>query len=291
MNATIRLGGISVVLVRANLTNLIIATILMAMFRAGAAALPRILLRGTVPTDTRLGPLRGERGNFSFAPAKTADAWNARSQRVRQIMQVALGLWPMPAKTPLNAVVHGKIDFADYSVEKVYLESVPGFYLTGNLYRPQGRVAQRPAVLSPHGHFPAGRFLDARRDAVRRQIVVGAERLEEGGRSFMQARCVQMARMGCAVFHYDMIGYGDCQQLPEQLVHRFSRARQVSAAAQVGSLQCGSFTPSAKRDGPAHVQFDTRARLSLQPAGCRSAADCRYGRQRWRHSDVHTVRG
>ena len=140
MNATIRLGDIRVVLVRANLTNLIVATILLAMFRAGVAAPPRVLPRGTVPTDTRLGPLRGERGNLSFAPAKTADVWNARSQRVRHIMQVALGLWPMPAKTPLHAVVHGKIDFADYSVA---FTSKSGAVQLLSPLKPSARPAQR----------------------------------------------------------------------------------------------------------------------------------------------------
>ena len=191
------------------------------------SALPpaRVLPPGRLPADTRLGPLRGERGDFSFLPAESDDQWSDRFQHVRRVMRVAQGLWPMPTKTPLHAVIHGKVGFDDYSVEKVYFESVPGFFVTGNLYRPTGKGGQRPAVLSPHGHFPGGRFQDAGRAAVRRQLVDGAERFEEGGRSFMQARCVQLARMGCIVFHYDMIGYGDCQQLSEQLAHRFSRLR------------------------------------------------------------------
>ena len=41
----------------------------------------------------------------------------------------------------------------------------------------------------------------------------GAERFEDGGRSPLQALAVQLARMGCVVFHYDMIGYADSQQL------------------------------------------------------------------------------
>jgi len=140
-------------------------------------------------------------------------------------MRVALGLWPMPTSTPLNPVIHGKNDCGDYTIEKVYFESIPGFYVTGNLYRPKGKTGKRPGVLSPHGHFPGGRFIDIGPDAVRRQIVRGAERFEDGGRSFMQSRCVQLARMGCVVFHYDMIGYGDSVQIPLEVAHRFSRLR------------------------------------------------------------------
>ena len=63
------------------------------------------------------------------------------------------------------------------------------------------------------------------------QIARGAERFEDGGRSFMQSRHVQLARLGCVVFHYDMIGYADSQQLSMDLVHRFSTARHSRNAA------------------------------------------------------------
>jgi hypothetical protein len=189
---------------------------------------PRVFKDGELPNDARLGALRGEAGEFPLEPAKSPDQWRARAEHIRRVMRVALGLWPTPTKTPLNAVIHGRRDQGDYTIEKVYFESVPGFFVTGSLYRPKssaGGDERRPAVLSPHGHFPGGRFQDEGEEEVRRKIVQGAERFEDGGRSFMQSRCVQLTRMGCVVFHYDMIGYGDCQQLSEGLVHRFSRSR------------------------------------------------------------------
>ncbi|MHC4728564.1 MAG: hypothetical protein ACYS17_15195, partial [Planctomycetota bacterium] len=142
---------------------------------------PRALPPGTIPPDTRLGPLKGERGDFSFAPARSPEEWEQRKEYVRRILHVTLGLWPIPTKTPLNPVIHGTIDQGDYTIEKVYIESIPGFYVTGNLYRPKGKTRRRPGVLSPHGHFPGGRFLDEGPDAVRQQIVKGAERFENGG--------------------------------------------------------------------------------------------------------------
>ena len=184
-----------------------------------------LVLSGEIPNDTRLGPLRTERAEFTFTPPESVEDWQERKEEVRRTMLVSMGLWPLPEKTPLNAVVHGAIDCGEYTVEKIYLESVPGFYVTGNLYRPKNATGRRPAVLTPHGHFPGGRFQDAGLDAVRQSIAAGAERFEDGGRSFMQSRCVQLARMGCVVFHYDMIGYGDSQQLSLDLVHRFSRSR------------------------------------------------------------------
>lgn len=185
----------------------------------------RVLPSGELPNDTRLGPLSTERAEFPFAPPATADDWQARKAEVRRTMLVSMGLWPLPERTPLNEVVHGAVDCGEYTVEKVHFESVPGFFVTGNLYRPKNATGKGPAVLSPHGHFPGGRFQDAGVESARRSIAAGAERFEEDGRSFMQSRCVQLARMGCVVFLYDMIGYGDSQQLPLDLVHRFSRTR------------------------------------------------------------------
>lgn len=185
----------------------------------------RVLPAGKLPEDSRLDALKGERGNFPLVPTSSPNEWTTRKQRVRQIMRVSLGLWPLPQKTPLNPVLHSRRDLGDHTIENVFCESLPGFYLTGNLYRPKGKSGKRPAVLSPHGHFPGGRFIDEGLQVVRAKIAQGAERFEDGGRSFMQARCVQLARMGCVVFHYDMIGYGDSEQIPLELIHRFSRSR------------------------------------------------------------------
>jgi dienelactone hydrolase len=119
----------------------------------------------------------------------------------------------MPASTPSHAVVHGRVDRDGYTIEKVFLESFPGHFVTGNLYRPNGRSGRLPAVLSPHGHWANGRFYDAGEEELRKSIAQGAERFDPSGRYPLQARCVQLARMGCVVFHYDMVGYADSVQL------------------------------------------------------------------------------
>ncbi len=186
---------------------------------------PRALPEGQLPADQRLQPLRDLNGYFPFQPPVERAEWELRSEQVRRRMQVALGLWPLPEPTPPHAVIHGRIEMPDYTVEKVYFESLPGLFVTGNLYRPRGVSGRVPGVLSPHGHWSQGRFHDAGRDAVRRDIVRGAERFEEGGRHPLQARCVQLARMGCVVFHYDMLGYADSQQISYQIAHRFAEQR------------------------------------------------------------------
>jgi dienelactone hydrolase len=206
------------------------------------AAGPRVLPDDKLPADQRLQPLKDLDGYFPFTPPSSREAWEQRSEQVKRQMLVALGLWPMPTKTPLNPVIHGRIEQADYTVEKAYFESFPGFFVTGSLFRPKGKSEKCPGVLCPHGHWPNGRFYDAEVQNVRKQIVRGAERFEDSGRSPLQARCVQLARMGCVVFHYDMIGYADSIQISQGLAHGFSKQRPEMNTAE----NWGLFSPQAE---------------------------------------------
>ena len=190
----------------------VLAGLLVAVPAAQSAGL-RVLPEGRLPDDRRLGPLVDLNGYSPFTPCVSRAAWAERAEQLRRQLLVAAGLWPMPTRTPPEAVIHGRVDRDGYTVEKVFLQSYPGHFVTGNLYRPQGRSGRLPAVLCPHGHWPEGRFHDHGEKKVRQEIAVGAERFEVGGRHPLQARCVQLARMGCVVFLYDMLGYADSVQL------------------------------------------------------------------------------
>jgi len=117
----------------------------------------------------------------------------------------------MPAAAPLQPVIHGRMDFDDYTVEKVYFASLPGHYVSGNLYRPRTIVGKCPGVLCPHGHWPDGRFYSTPDKDLDPQLISGAEQRTCGARYPLQARMVGLARLGCVVFHYDMVGYADSQ--------------------------------------------------------------------------------
>ncbi len=88
----------------------------------------------------------------------TRDAWEQRAAFLRKQILASAGLLPMPEKRPLNAQVFGKLERDGYTVEKVLLETLPGFYLGGNLYRPRGQQGPFPGVVSPHGHWAYGRL-------------------------------------------------------------------------------------------------------------------------------------
>src|SRR5207248_982478 len=91
--------------------------------------------------------------------------------------------------------------------------SLPGQYGSGNLYRPKNKTGKLPGVLCPHGHWANGRFYDAGDKGAKTQIDLGAEKTSEGAFYPLQARCAMLARMGCVVFHYDMVGVADSQQI------------------------------------------------------------------------------
>ena len=165
-------------------------------------------------TDGRLERAKTLNDEHTFTPPSTLSDWSGRAQRVRQQILVAAGLWPMPERIPVEPVIHGKIDRDTYTVEKVFFESYSGFYVTGNLYRPKGRTkGKRPAVLSPHGHWRNGRFSERDEAAARAQIALGKEGTMSAARYHLQARCAMLARMGCIVFFYDMVGYADSKQI------------------------------------------------------------------------------
>ncbi|MEN6626740.1 MAG: acetylxylan esterase [Candidatus Sumerlaeia bacterium] len=135
------------------------------------------------------------------APA-TLRQWEERKAELRRRIMVSAGLWPMPEKTDLHPEVFDRKQHETYTVEKVMLETYPGYYLTGNLYRPrQTRAGQKfPAILSPHGHWSKGRLSDA----------------DSGS---MLRRAATLAMQGYVCFSYDMVGYADNRYLVE--MHRF----------------------------------------------------------------------
>jgi dienelactone hydrolase len=126
-----------------------------------------------------------------FPLISSRQQWQERARQIREQILVSCGLWPMPEKTPLRARIFDKLERDGYTIEKVYFQSVPGFYMGGNLYRPLGHgPGPFPAILNPHGHFEFGRLTD-------------------NTNSSTPARCISFARQGMIAFAYDMVGYND----------------------------------------------------------------------------------
>ncbi len=223
------------------------ATLALTLLPVAFAAGPRALPAGQLPDDVRLQPLKDLDGYFPFTPPASKEAWVKRAGQVRQRILVSQGLWPLPTRAELNAQIYGRVDRVDYSVEKVTFESAPGFFVTGNLYRPKKKLpGGAPGVLFAHGHWKDARLSLSGNDELYGEIATGQERFVDGGRSRFQSMCVQLARMGCVVWQWDMLGDSDSQQLSRELVHGFAKQRPEMNTAE----NWGLFSPQAE----AHLQ-------------------------------------
>lgn len=144
-----------------------------------------------------------------FNPPTSRKEWEARARTLRMQILFSAGLWPMPQKTPLYPRVTGKIDAEDFTVENVAIETLPGFYLCGNLYRPKGKKGKHPAIVNPHGHWAHGR-LEMEEDV---PLAEPPPKEPAPGKANLTAIGVNLARQGFVVFAYDMVGYNDTKQI------------------------------------------------------------------------------
>ncbi len=123
--------------------------------------------------------------------------WEARTAIIREGIIKGLGWDKIPEHSNhLNPIIHSQRMMDGYIVENIAIESFPGFYVTGNLYRPANGSGKFAGILCPHGHWdePPGRMRDD-----------------------MQIRCAYLARMGAVVFAYDMVGYADSDQIEHRM--------------------------------------------------------------------------
>lgn len=125
---------------------------------------------------------------------QTKEEWLRRAEIIKKGILEGAGLVPFPEKTPLNPRYTSERKYDGYSVKNVAIESLPGVFVTGSLYLPEKKSKKMAGILSTHGHWAKpedyGRY---RADA--------------------QNRCASFARMGAVVFSYDMVGYGEMQDV------------------------------------------------------------------------------
>lgn len=89
-----------------------------------------------------------------LADIKTLNEWTSRRAKYREELLEMLGLWPAPERTDLKPVVTGKIEADSFFVEKLHFQSMPGLYVTANLYLPKNLPKPAPTVLYVCGHGP-----------------------------------------------------------------------------------------------------------------------------------------
>jgi len=123
------------------------------------------------------------------------ESWEARAAMIRQGIMDGMQLDRMPViEGQFKPIIHHRREMDGYAVENIAIESFPGFWITGNLYTPLEPEKLNPAILCPHGHTANKRFT-----------------------ADVQIRSAALARMGAIVFAYDMVGYGESQQVTHKM--------------------------------------------------------------------------
>jgi dienelactone hydrolase len=187
---------------------------------AARSALPARDMRAATPPQNLDTPR-------TFPHYATRAAWERRRRFIRRQVLVSCGLYPLPPRTPLHARVFGRVERDGYTIEKVAIQTYPGFYLAGNLYRPLPTAAQRPTPNTQHlnaqtPEHPNTRTPNAKRQTPnthRHPAVLIAHghwsdgRMADSPDGSIAARAITFARQGYVAFTYDMVGYNDTRQI------------------------------------------------------------------------------
>ncbi|HEU0010306.1 MAG TPA: CocE/NonD family hydrolase, partial [Verrucomicrobiae bacterium] len=85
---------------------------------------------------------------------RTLDDWQRRCEEYRARLFEMLSLAPLPARGDLRAAVTGRVERDSCVVENVHFQSLPGLYVTANLYVPKNLARPAPTILYLSGHGP-----------------------------------------------------------------------------------------------------------------------------------------
>ncbi len=148
-----------------------------------------------------------QRENAISEIRSVADA-ERRKQFVRETFLALIGGLP-DYNGPLNPRITGRIESGNYTIEKVIFESLPGFFVTANVYRPN-QPGRYPGVLLQAGHTQEGK--------------------PEG-----QRLAANLALKGFVVLAFDPVGQGEREQTYDQRVDRPLAGWSVPEHIQAGT--------------------------------------------------------
>ncbi len=119
--------------------------------------------------------------------ALTSEEAERQRGPLRERLSQSLGHRKLPWPPDLRARVTGVLRRPGYRIEKVVFQSLPGVWVPAHLYVPDEVGGPAPAILFYNGHWWA----------------------DSKSRPDFQAFCINMARMGFAVFSFDPFGQGE----------------------------------------------------------------------------------
>jgi hypothetical protein len=120
----------------------------------------------------------------TLAAVRTPADVRSRQAYVRAKLLEEIGSFP--EKTPLNPVIAGTVEHADYRVEKLIFESQPRHFVTANVYVPKAANSPYPSILGTAGHSDGSKAYE-----------------------LYQRAWVSLAKRGFLVLAYDAPGQGE----------------------------------------------------------------------------------
>ncbi len=145
----------------------------------------------------------------TIAALTTPEQMAERQRAVRAKLLELIGGLP-DYRGPLKSRTVWRKDLGSYVIEGVAYESLPGYTVTANLYRPRA-LGRYPAILFSMGHW-------------------------DQGKAAAQTLAVNLARKGFVVLAYDPVGQGERQQVYDRRVGRSIAGGSVEQHFQAGAL-------------------------------------------------------
>jgi hypothetical protein len=161
-----------------------------------------VFLTGVVGAQVRgnsVFDVRGVNTHYVMQSPGSRSDWEARRSKLRNQILSSAGLNPFPPRTALNPLYVRRVKSEFCTIDTILIQTMPGFYVGGNLYTPLHGSKKMPGVLVPHGHWKKGR-------------------IENNPDYSVPALAINLARQGYVVFAFDMIGYNDTKQLHHDFV-------------------------------------------------------------------------
>ncbi|MBW7997866.1 MAG: prolyl oligopeptidase family serine peptidase [Candidatus Glassbacteria bacterium] len=89
---------------------------------------------------------------YSKSLVSSREAIEANRERLYREYMYMIGLDPLPPRTPLHVTTVRTVERDEYTVEVLHFQSMPGYYVTANVYVPKKGGGPFPAVVWGPGH-------------------------------------------------------------------------------------------------------------------------------------------
>jgi hypothetical protein len=141
------------------------------------------------------------------------DSWDKRKAELSSCFKHSLRLLPPPPKPASAVILTPKRKYDGYTVENFAIETLPGIFVCGSVYKPSKIKNKCPVMLNPNGHFDNGRY-----------------------REDQQKRCAMQARMGMISASWDLFAWGESLLQFDGTLHRLSVAHTIQTLNTVRIL-------------------------------------------------------